>query len=107
MGEERLKIARGNRDVLRTFYGVIKSGDVQDVTRFVLLTGVSKFSRVSVFSELNNLEDITMQSEYASILGITEEEIDRFLSGYIEEYSKKNGKEIEEAREEYERRYVK
>ena len=82
-GEERLKIARANRDILKSFYGVIKGADVANVTRFVLLTGVSKFSRVSIFSELNNLEDITMTADYAELLGITEEEMEKYFREYI------------------------
>ena len=98
MGEGRLEIAKANREVLRTFYGVIKAGDVQDVTRFVLLTGVSKFSKVSVFSELNNLTDLTMHTRYWAILGITEEELERYLVPYIEEYCRHRNIALEEGK---------
>ncbi|MEK7299439.1 MAG: ATP-binding protein [Candidatus Margulisiibacteriota bacterium] len=63
-----------NRDILRQFYSVIKAMDAH--MRFVLLTGVSKFSKVSVFSGLNNLEDLTMQTAYAGMLGYTQEELE-------------------------------
>ena len=49
--------------------------DVASHTRFVFITGVSKFSRVSIFSDLNNLIDITMDDRYAAMLGYTEEEL--------------------------------
>jgi hypothetical protein len=61
------------RSTLKAFYGVLKSYD--KYIRFALLTGVTKFSKVSVFSDLNNLTDISMDHRYASICGITEEEL--------------------------------
>ena len=59
--------ARANRDYLRGFYSVIK--DCDEHVRFVFLTGVSKFSKVSLFSGLNNLNDITLDDRYAAICG--------------------------------------
>ena len=61
------------RSTLKAFYGALKSMD--SCIRFALLTGVTKFSMVSVFSDLNNLEDITLQSAYNSLCGITEGEL--------------------------------
>lgn len=61
------------RSTLKSFYSVLKSMD--GCIRFALLTGVTKFGKVSVFSDLNNLEDISMQREYVGICGITEAEI--------------------------------
>jgi hypothetical protein len=63
------------REVLENFYSVIKA--TEPYQRFVLMTGVSKFSKVSVFSKLNNLTDITMDSRYATMLGYTQEELER------------------------------
>ncbi len=74
-GEAGLAAARANRDALRGFYGVLKGGDVSAVLRFVLLTGVSRFSRVSIFSALNNLNDISMHPKYADMLGYTQSEL--------------------------------
>ncbi|MCP4344855.1 MAG: AAA family ATPase, partial [Desulfobacterales bacterium] len=68
-GEKALEIAKANRDILKYFFGVIKGGDVTPVLRLVFITGVSKFSRVSIFSELNNLADLTMTEHYADMLG--------------------------------------
>lgn len=61
------------RNTLKAFYGVLKSSD--RYVRFAFLTGVSKFSKVSVFSDLNNLRDISMVNDYADICGITEQEL--------------------------------
>ena len=67
-------IAKTNRDYLRGLYSVIKSCDAH--VRFCLLTGVSKFSNVSLFSGLNNLRDITLNPMYSSICGYTESDLD-------------------------------
>ena len=66
--------ARANRDCLRGFYGVIKDHDA--LIKFTLLTGVSKFSKVSLFSGLNNLKDITLDPRYSTICGYTDNDID-------------------------------
>ncbi|MCY4025542.1 MAG: ATP-binding protein [Acidobacteria bacterium] len=67
-------VARGNRDYLRGLYGTIKSSDAH--IRFTFLTGVSKFSKVSVFSGLNNLTDITLDPCHSAICGYTEADLD-------------------------------
>ena len=69
------------RDMLRDFYSVIKDADAY--IRFVFLTGVSKFSRVSIFSGLNNLEDITLHPEYATICGYTHAEVRRCFAPWL------------------------
>ena len=68
------EVARANRDFLRGLYGVLKSCDAH--IRFTLLTGVSKFSKVNLFSGLNNLEDITLDPRFATICGYTEDDLD-------------------------------
>lgn len=82
------KIAQGNRAILKSFFGIIKSQD--QFLRFVLLTGVSKFSQVSVFSGLNNLYDITLSPNYSTLLGYTENEIIENFSYYISDLIEKN-----------------
>ncbi|UHJ64977.1 ATP-binding protein [Melaminivora jejuensis] len=62
------------REVLKDFYSVIKDSDAH--IRFALLTGVSKFSKVSIFSGLNNLQDITLDPRYSAICGYAEHDID-------------------------------
>lgn len=69
------------QETLRGFFKVIKS--LNEFVHFVFLTGVTKFSQVSVFSALNNLTDITMQERYASLCGYTEKEIDENFKDYI------------------------
>ena len=61
------------RNTLKSFYSVIKTCD--QYIRLAFLTGVTKFSKVSIFSDLNNLEDLSMLPNYAGICGITEEEL--------------------------------
>lgn len=70
---ERPDVARTMRDGLRNFYSVIKGQDAH--LRFVLLTGVSKFSKVSLFSGLNNLKNITLDPRYATLCGYTHAEL--------------------------------
>ena len=67
-------VARANRDYLRGVYAAIKDNDSH--IRFVFLTGVSKFSKVSLFSGLNNLKDITLDPRHSSICGYTDADLD-------------------------------
>lgn len=69
------------RNALKPFYGVLKSMD--RYIRFALLTGVTKFGKVSVFSDLNNLDDISMREPYAAICGITETELRTYFDDDI------------------------
>lgn len=71
-----------NREVLRGFYAAIKGN--ASYIRFFFLTGVSKFSKVSIFSELNNLKDISFDPEYATLAGYTHEELQHYLKAEIE-----------------------
>ena len=71
---EQPEAARANRDYLRGLYGVIKDSDAH--VRFTFLTGISKFSKVNLFSQLNNLTDITLEPEYSSICGYTEGDLE-------------------------------
>jgi hypothetical protein len=86
-GEEGLAIAKANRDILRGFFGVLKDGEVSPRLRFVLLTGVSRFGKVSVFSELNNLQDLSMNGQYADLLGYTQAELEQHFAGHLERFS--------------------
>ena len=67
-------MARANRDFLRGVYSVVKDSDAH--VRFTFLTGVSKFSKVSLFSGLNNLTDITLNPRYSAICGYTDADLD-------------------------------
>jgi len=76
-----VEIANGLRDSLRNFYSVIKGSD--QYLKFAFLTGVSKFSKVSLFSGLNNLEDITLKSDYSSICGYTQNDVENSFRQYL------------------------
>ncbi|MCX8042409.1 MAG: AAA family ATPase [Thermodesulfobacteriaceae bacterium] len=67
--------AKKVREILKNFYSVLKPLD--ECFRFVFLTGVTKFSKVSLFSGLNQLRDITLSLRYATICGYTQEELER------------------------------
>ena len=72
------EVARANRDFLRGLYATIKDSDAH--IKFTLLTGVSKFSKVSLFSGLNNLKDITLDARYSAICGYTDADLDTVFS---------------------------
>ena len=76
------ELSRKNRDFLRGFYGTIKDYDAH--IKFTLLTGVSKFSQVSLFSGLNNLFDITLEPGYSSLCGYTDHDIDTVFAPELE-----------------------
>ena len=78
-----VELAEANRMVLRGFYGVLKSMDAH--LRFTLLTGVSKFTKTSIFSELNNLLDLTMVEKYANICGVPVESLELYFGEHIQE----------------------
>ena len=104
-GREEMEIARANRDILKGFFGVLKGATVVPALRFVFLTGVSQFSKVSVFSELNNLNDISMHDDYADMLGYTQEELETCFEGYIQLLAKKLGRSENETKAELAQRY--
>ena len=85
------------RNTLKAFYGALKSND--NYLRFALLTGVTKFSKVSVFSDLNNLMDISLSNRFANICGITENELYRNLEEDIRLLAEANGMNETEARQ--------
>ena len=87
-GEERLLEDR-HREVLKAFYSVFKAAD-EDL-QFVLLTGVTKFSQVSVFSGFNQPNDISMDRDYEALCGITQEELEHYFAGPIHELAEENG----------------
>ncbi|MFW5891750.1 MAG: AAA family ATPase [bacterium] len=82
-----VKKANKNREILSNFYEVIKGND--EYIKFCILTGVSKFSKTSIFSKLNNLQDLTLNEEYNSLLGYTQEELEKYFKENIEEVSQK------------------
>ncbi len=75
------------REIMRNFYSPLK--DCDPYLRFVFLTGITKFSQLSIFSELNNITNISMEDDYAGICGITKEELLTEMSADIQELSRK------------------
>lgn len=91
------------RTILKTFYGAMKSTD--RYIRFALLTGVTKFGKVSVFSDLNNLADISLSRQYSTICGITEKEINQYFDHSVEELADSYDISKDETYERLRRRY--
>jgi hypothetical protein len=79
--------AEQHRTILKTLYSVIKDSDAY--IEFLMITGVSKFSKVSIFSELNNLTDITFHPRYANLTGISQQELEQYFASKIEELAEK------------------
>lgn len=75
--------AKENQQILKLFYSVIK--DCDPYIEFLLITGVSKFSKVSIFSELNNLDDITLDRRFADLTGYTQRELEDSFALHMEE----------------------
>ena len=91
------------RNALKAFYGVLKSADGD--LRFAMLTGVTKFSKVSVFSDLNNLNDISMDDRYNEICGISQQELHDVFDEEIGKLAVANEQSKEEAYETLRQRY--
>lgn len=92
-----------NREVLRGLYSAMKGLD--EYLRFVILTGVSRFAKVSVFSGLNNLEDISMDSAFANAVGFTQEELEANFEPYLKQVQAKFGFSWEELLNHYRTQY--
>ncbi len=91
------------RHVMRNFYSPLKACD--EYLHFVFLTGITKFSQLSIFSELNNLDNISMDFEFAAICGITEEELLTQLSPDIDNLAEAQGQTREQTIKELKRMY--
>ena len=80
--KEDISVPLQARDILRNFYSAIKASDA--FLRFVFITGVSKFSNMNLFSGLNNVQDITLHMDYATITGYTHQDVEKYFTDYIE-----------------------
>lgn len=101
IGNEKLQ--EQYKNILKAFYGVLKSADAH--LRFVFLTGVTKFGQVSVFSDLNQLKDISMDARYATICGITDKELRRDFQPELEALAANEGLTYEEVCQKMKRMY--
>ncbi|MCL2442183.1 MAG: ATP-binding protein [Treponema sp.] len=91
---EKKEIHIDMRNELKAFYGILKFSD--ENLQFVLLTGITKFSHVSIFSDLNQLDDITLDPCYSDICGITQEEMEQNFKPEINKILKDTGKNRDE-----------
>ena len=86
--------AKINQKIMKTFYSVLKNSE--DYLRFFFITGVSKFSRVSIFSDLNYLDDLTLHPDFTTIVGYTQHELEFYFDEHLEAAQKKNNVSREE-----------
>ena len=101
--EKEPELLEQNRELLKAFYSVFKLADAS--LRFVFLTGVTKFSQVSVFSGFNQPKDISMFDKYEALCGITEEELHTRFAESIREMAASEGCTEEEMRQRFKRHY--
>ncbi len=101
--DDRARLEIHNRDALRDFYTIFKAADVD--LQFVFLTGVTKFSQVSVFSGFNQPADISMVEDYDTICGITQEELEHYFAEPITELAAKFRQNVPEMKEILKQRY--
>jgi hypothetical protein len=80
--KEQLPTAFENQRILKSFYSILKSAD--PYIELLIITGVSKFSRVSIFSDLNNLDDVTMDRSTADLVGYTQTELEQYFEPWID-----------------------
>lgn len=97
------ELQREFRNTLKPFYGVLKTMD--GYIKLGFLTGVTKFGKVSVFSDLNNLKDISMRRDYIDICGITDEELHRYFDEDLHTLADTQGVDYETACREMQKRY--
>jgi len=88
-----------NRSVMKSFYSILKGSD--EYIRLLLITGVSRFSKVSLFSDINHLRDITISNPFAAIAGITQTELERDFAPELTELQKENPNITDQIREWY------
>ena len=100
---ERILLEDRHRDILKSFYSTFKSAD--RYLQFVLLTGVTKFSQVSVFSGFNQPKDISMDNRYEALCGITGQELREYFSEPVAALAQKDGCSIDEMWDILQRQY--
>ena len=91
------------RQIMRNFYSPLKYCDPH--LKFVFITGITKFSQLSIFSELNNLKNISMNPSFAAVCGITMDELLTQMADYIDEFADNKGKSREEIIKSLKRQY--
>ncbi len=99
----KTELQERSRDILKGFYGTLKTCD--EHIRFAMLTGVSRFSKLSVFSDLNNLKDISLDNAFGGLCGITEEELRRYFGESVRRFAERYRMDTEQAYTELRRFY--
>lgn len=95
--------AEKNREILKNFYSVLKGSD--KYIKFLFITGVSKFSKVSIFSDLNHLDDITLNENYGCLVGYTEQELETYFPEYLKLANDKLSKYFTNVKQEIKNKY--
>ncbi len=85
LDKENIHKAHENRGIMKTFYSILKDAD--PYLKLVFITGVSKFSQVSIFSDLNNLHDITIKRDFNELCGISQRELEQYFEKELKEYN--------------------
>ena len=85
------------RQIMRNFYSPLK--DCDPYLQFVFLTGITKFSQLSIFSELNNLKNISMDPQFAALCGISVDEVQEQMADYLADFAAAHNKSVDEALE--------
>lgn len=93
---ENRELSEHNKAMFKGFFSALKSEDA--IIRFIFIAGVTKFSKVSIFSDLNQLEDISFDDDYSGICGITEKELTEYLEPEIESMSTENNSDVNECK---------
>jgi len=83
-----LEKAKAIQEVMKNFFSVLKSMDALGHIHAIFITGVTRFSKTSLFSGFNNLNDMTLEPEAATLLGYTKEELEHYFKDYIEQFAK-------------------
>ena len=100
---DNLEVEEKIRSILKGFYGNLKGED--QYLKFIFITGVTRFDKVSIFSDLNNLNDISLSEKYSAICGISQEELEANFAPEIENMAEKNGYKKEECLAELKKNY--
>ena len=80
---DNMSLAKTHQQIMKTFYSVLKDSD--PYLQFMIITGVSKFTKVSIFSDLNHLFDLTLAREAVALTGYTQTELEHYFQDYIHE----------------------
>lgn len=94
-----IELAKKIQVVLRDFYSVFKAGDVDAAVDFLFITGVTKFAKASIFSAINNLQELSLEDDFAQLVGYTDAEVDHYFKDYIQLLADKEQQSYEQTRE--------